>query len=353
MLMFAALLAAGCGKPGTPSVTAPPVVTPGPLPGPGQVPQADPMAVVKKVDAALAAPDGVDWAALEKECTQAVEKNAKPDFLAARGSVRAKLGRDDEAMADFEAALRLAADRHEWRRRRLDLLERRKMWAELSLDLDYLVGLDEKDLALRLKRAKARLAGGEWARAVEDYRLLVEAQPDNEELRFARAKAAVEAGDRELAVADVSNILAKKPSADLYAHRGEIQWRFKIKAKAREDFEKGLELDPKNVRCLIGLIEVVVKEEPPKAVELATRAIEIDEKSTGAWYLRGLARLYLKDRENGTKDLEKAVSLDPTIKEIVTSLLAATYEDLMKDRGKAGHGMEHKHDHDEKDHDDQ
>jgi tetratricopeptide (TPR) repeat protein len=46
-----------------------------------------------------------------------------------------------------------------------------------------------------------------------------------------------------------------------------------------------------------------------------TRAIELDSRNARAYYQRGLLRLHTKDYAGARKDLDEAVSLDPSLGE--------------------------------------
>ncbi len=326
-VLIAGLLVAGCSKP------APPVVvTPPPAPAPPAKPARPTAAqLVQKVEAALVS--GAVWADLDGELTEALQLKADADLLAARGSVRERMGRSNEALADYADAIRLAADRVELRRRRMALLEKQRQWGELSLDLDYIVAVDA-DPALRLKRAQVRARIEDFAHAVEDYTVLIEASPEDDALRMERARCAIEVGLRELAVGDLTHVLLKAPSADLYAMLGACEWRERRVAKTREYYEKGLKLDAKNFACLCGMAEVLARRDPKLAFEHADRAVALDPRSARALFLRGEARIFLLDRDAAVEDLLKAMDLDPSLKDPGTVLLNTSVEQLLKNRQK-------------------
>jgi tetratricopeptide (TPR) repeat protein len=286
------------------------------------------MALVRRIESA---PERSDWAAFEVETTHAISRKPLADLFAARGLVRVRLGRDDEALADFEQALRLAGDRHEWRRRRLDLFEKRGLWAELAADLDFIVALEPENLALRERRAKARIRCGEFSRAADDLALLIKRDPENDEFRLLRARAFNDAGQREQALADVTHVIAKRPSAELYALRGEFHWREKWIERATTDFEKAIELDGKHAGALAGLAEILLRTDAKQAAELAGRAAEAAPAMARAWFLRGYARLVIKDRDGAVGDFEKAWTLDESLKDVGTQLLSVPYARLVKE----------------------
>jgi len=341
-VLIAGLFVAGCSKP------APPVVVTPPLPPPAAVKPA-PLSAAKlaqKAEAALVA--GEVPADLEKELTEAITRKADADLLAARGSLRERMGRGDEALADYAQAIQLAADRLELRRRRMALLEKHQRWNELSLDLDYFVAADEKDLALRLKRARARVHIQDFAHAIEDFTVLIDASPEDDPLRMERARCASEVGQRELAVGDVTHVLLKAPSAELYATLGGYEWRERRFEETRQYYEKGLKLDAKNFSCLCGMAEILPRREPKVAFELADLAVTVNPKSARALFLRGQARLFLLDRNAAADDLLKAMDMDPSLKDQGMVLLDTPVEQLLKDRQK-DFGPDAKKDHDHKD----
>jgi tetratricopeptide (TPR) repeat protein len=321
------LVLAGCDKPPAP------VPPPPPPPVPVKV-DPDPAAAVKKVDASLASGQG-DWAALEKELAEFIAKKPSADLHSLRGRVLEKLGREDEALAEHSKAIALASDRHELRKHRLGLLERRKAWGEITTDLDFLIAGEESSLELRRARAKARMELALFAEAAQDLTVLLNADPENAELRLARATCSHECTNRELAVADITHVIRAKPSADLYARRALFQRHSAWFDKARDDYQAGLALDANHLDCLIGLAALKILKATKDALALAERAVAAHPKSAHAWFLRGQAKYLLGHRNEAIDDLDKSVELDGGLREQVIALKSTTVEQILKER-KAG-----------------
>jgi tetratricopeptide (TPR) repeat protein len=323
-LFFACAIVAGCDRP------VPPI--PPPVAGSPAIERRappPPIPLPTRAQTALSGRDAAVLEAVEKELTEVLEQAIETDLLVLRGRVRERLGRDEAALADFAAALQRAGDRHELRRCRLALLEKHELWAELALDLDYL-----DDATLRLLRARARAKAGEAARAVEDYGVLIAASPEDPVLRSERAACAMEAGSYAMAFADSTYLVEHFPTAENYARRGGFRRRTNGTEKALEDFSRGLELDPKNVESLIGLAELLMKTDPKKAIALSSIALEQTTENPHAWFVRGVSRLYLKERDGGAEDLRRAMQLKPGLAEMGNHLLSLPYEQLLKERAK-------------------
>ncbi len=312
-------LLAACHKPGPP----PPVVAESPRAAPAAAP-VDERAVI------LAEIERGDFAAAEGRLTALIQQQPSVDLHALRATVRERLGRDDDALDDLTRALTLGADRIDLRRRRVPMLEKRAMWAELALDLDCIVAEDPA-AGLRLKRAQAKARIGDHAGAVRDYDALIEKEPENDALRLDRARSILEVGDWERSIADVTHVLLKQPTAAMYGHRGHVYWRVRLEEKAVADFRKGLELDAGEPRCLVGMAEIVLKREPARCVEFATRAIAADGGAANSWFLRGMARLLLGEREKAAGDFAKAAEIDPSLKERGAQLMTVPRDQLLQE----------------------
>jgi tetratricopeptide (TPR) repeat protein/predicted Ser/Thr protein kinase len=88
--------------------------------------------------------------------------------------------------------------------------------------------------------------------------------------------------------------------------QGRRQLLAQNKAGAKESLERGLALgeEPQGLTLLAGLVE------PPRAEELATRALALDKASARALAVRGKARLDLGRAKEALADLEASLRLD-------------------------------------------
>jgi clorobiocin biosynthesis protein Clo-hal len=136
----------------------------------------DPAAAERALDEAVAAGRGGAWA------------------LALRGEARRHLGRLEESAADLDEAVRLCAAPPKERPGRLESLRAR---FEASIERSW---LEDRLLILR---AKARLAVGHHAGALEDADRALKVNPRQSEALVVRAKAAMAMGELERARADL------------------------------------------------------------------------------------------------------------------------------------------------------
>jgi tetratricopeptide (TPR) repeat protein len=319
------LLLVGCDPPPAPPPPPPPP------PAPPAPVQEDPAAVLKRARAALGAGNG-SWADLDRELTAAIERaRPDPELHATRADVRERMGREDEAYADYKRAVDLASDRPEFRRRRLRLTEKFGSTGEVATELEFIVAAWPDDLDLRLRKARALARDGRHQDALADFSLVLDKRPDDDPLWLERAACAIEAKDRERAVADITHLIARKPTADLYALRGDYQARFSFFIEAEADFRRGLEHDDSHPSALVGLTRIRIHTgRSDEALPLAERLIEV--KPSGlAYLLRGEAYVHLQRWEDpycpdprtelARRDLAKAVELDPSLADVAKDLL--------------------------------
>jgi tetratricopeptide (TPR) repeat protein len=102
--------------------------------------------------------------------------------------------------------------------------------------------------------------------------------------------------------------------------------------EAIKDFDKAIELDPKNSKAYyhrgFAKISLSMKEKVEsdttavdytEAIKDYTKAIELDPKHFSAYEMRGMARYFMGQYREAIKDYDKAIKLNP--KRVVTYLL--------------------------------
>ena len=188
-----------------------------------------------------------------------------------RGRLLVRERRDEEALAAFEAALKVVSDYAEAHRMRLDLLGKLKRHSEVIQSCDA---------------------------------LLAQAKP-SAELYQLRGLAKERLKDYPGAIADFTQAIVLRPgSAPLLAHRGELYLVTDAPRPAVRDFEEAIRRDPSNPDAYNGRgLARAILGDHQKAVADALIALRMAEP-TPRW-LYNAARIYAKAAIAATADVRK------------------------------------------------
>lgn len=180
-----------------------------------------------ELDAQLQAPKAKSSNGYDGSQTTSGEVYVSDPFTAAayhsRAIARANLGELDEAINDYQHALRI-----------------RPKWAEAYLGLGF-VQLDKKD----------------FAGAIDDFSRAIKLKPALVTAHHARGTALMKQGRMEPAVIDFTSALKLDPRmAEAYANRGLALMVLGREAEAKSDLNKCLELKPELKKDLEGRIDL-------------------------------------------------------------------------------------------------
>lgn len=100
-------------------------------------------------------------------------------------------------------------------------------------------------------------------------------------------------------------------SSELYYEYGHALWAGKNDQGALEAFHHALELNPYDSRASWEAGRILLPQDPATALQLVTKALEIDPKIPEALKIRGQALLALHRPTEAIEDLKKANVLDP------------------------------------------
>lgn len=207
-------------------------------------------------------------------------KNPDAPALARRAATLAGLGETDQALADYNEAVRLDP------KGQLALYGRGQL------------------LATR-KRS--------YTRAIEDFDRILAASPDNVDALIARASALAQLGNIGKAMVDLDRAISLAPSrAQAYVERGVAHTRNGELNLALQDFDAGLKRSPNNISGLINRAAVYSRQGRNQlAVRDLDLALRLDGFNPLAYYNRGYAHFVLKQYDKAISDYSIAIALDP------------------------------------------
>jgi tetratricopeptide (TPR) repeat protein len=130
------------------------------------------------------------------------------------------------------------------------------------------------------------------------------------------------------AIKDFQNAVAKAPDAPglHYALANALYLDGRL-PEALKEFERENQIDPYNYMAHVLTAVILLSENPEKALEASTQAIELKPELGPGHLVRGRALLSLKRPKDAITDLKKAAALDPNEK-TVHFQLALAYEQL-------------------------
>eukprot|EP00252_Welwitschia_mirabilis_P011252 TRINITY_DN2532_c0_g1_i1.p1 TRINITY_DN2532_c0_g1~~TRINITY_DN2532_c0_g1_i1.p1 ORF type:complete len:492 (+),score=117.94 TRINITY_DN2532_c0_g1_i1:125-1600(+) len=182
-----------------------------------------------------------------------------------------------------------------------------KDYSSAIAETGFLLKIDENNLQALLLRGKAYYYLADHDVAIRHYQKGLRLDPEHSELKKEYFK--------------LKNLLKKTKSAEESLGRGKLR-------TAVEDFKEALQVDSDhtahNVHLYLGLCRALVKLGRGKeAVEICSKALEIDGELLDALVQRGEAKLLTEDWEGSVNDLKEALQKSPQDMSIRESLMKA------------------------------
>lgn len=265
-----------------------------------------------------------------------------PKILRERGAVYLAVGRAEEALADFDAALKIdSADAasHDARGMALGFLQRYKEAREAFARAAQLAPTASGPL---LQRARMSAIMGEFDASVEDAERALELEPDSIDGLIIKAQALTLAGKAEQALKDANRAVDMKPESDDVLRI----WAMVIDKAGKTDhtiegLRKVVEANPDDAVSWLELgLLYAAKKDVPKAIDAFSAAIKLEPKREFAYHLRADTYLSKGMRKKAIADYERALRFDANNSGVLNNLawlMATAPEDELRDGDKALH----------------
>ena len=255
----------------------------------------------------------------------------------ARGLNREELGRDAEAIEDYDAALKLglpALEAEDLRQRRAELarrLEEAHLAPAKRADVYFNQGLSaahagrlqeaidhaEESLAQELS-ARALILRGDcrWKlkqvdAAIADFSEALRLEPRNVLALRQRALSLMSLGRGPEAIADFDRLLELDPgNVDAYVNRAVVKFRLGRIGEASLDYERALRLSPQSWDVLLGLASCKANlGRDAEAIEDYDRALALEPRYAPGYKERGLSKAKLGRHAEAIEDFDRALRL--------------------------------------------
>ncbi|MFM7108739.1 MAG: tetratricopeptide repeat protein [Planctomycetaceae bacterium] len=191
-----------------------------------------------------------------------------------------------------------------------------------------------------LQRARLLAVQEKFAEALSDLDLAVDLAPDDPGARLLRVRIRMQADDEQGAREDLESVLRRDPD-----NPGGLEMRAMLAAANQDfpaairDFRRLLSKRPDDVAILgqLGMLYLVA-DQPRKAIERFSRALELDDENFTCRRGRSDAAISIGDHEAALADLEIALALKPEDSGVLNNLawlLATSPDENIRDGARA------------------
>ena len=258
-----------------------------------------------------------------------------PDFATAyakRGSAKYNLGDYKGSIKDHNAAIGMGLDYAAAYVNRGVAKRNLRDYKGAIQDYNTAIRLDPEHVEAYINRGNAKSDLGNYETAIEDYNTAIRLKPKGIMLPLAyvrRASAKSDAGDNKGAVTDYDEAVRLKPSnlgilTIAYLNRGRAKFDLGDTKRAIEDYNEVIRLKPKNAvlaRAYVYRANAKSKlndnqgaiKDYDKAVRLVPEDIDFVAHVYGR---RAAVKLKLTDNKGAIEDCDAAILLDPGLAEV-------------------------------------
>jgi tetratricopeptide (TPR) repeat protein len=235
-----------------------------------------------------------------------------------RGAVYDLQREPDMALADYSAAIALDRGLVEAYFRRAEIYRSKRDLGAALADFDRILKIRPDNFHALYRRGYLSAAQGKTEAAVADFERASVVAPDADLGRAALAAAKRVRGQLtpDDVLADLEAFASGRGnlSPEFFVHRGNLHHRAGRYVEALADFDRALELDPRNpFAFLLRGGTRRAKGNTAGAVSDFSRAIELNPRVADAFLGRGLARLSLGQADEARQDFARAVAVDPDL----------------------------------------
>jgi tetratricopeptide (TPR) repeat protein len=256
------------------------------------------------------------------DCDRAIELDAKlASAWSNRGGAYVHLRRYEKAIADLTKAIELGSKGIEpWYNRGLayDELGRHE---KAAADFTKVIELRPKEADAWFRRGEDFYKLGQHEKAVADYTKLIELEPNDSEAWLSLGRPHYKLGQYDKVVADISKAIKLGLSADdlvrAYVLRAAAYSQLSRYEQSLKDYEAALTKSPANAAVLnefawmLANCPEIKLRDPKRAVELATKAVQLAPKAGGYWNTLGVAHYRAGDSKAALTAFEKSLELRP------------------------------------------
>ena len=243
--------------------------------------------------------------------------------LANRGDAEKVLGSAQEAIAAYDAAIRLTPDFAAAYAKRGSVKYNLEDYKGAIKDYDAAIGMGLDYATVYVNRGVAKRNLRDYKGAIKDYNTAIRLDPGNVEAYINRGNAMSDLGNYEMALEDYNTAIRLKPKGIIlplaYVKRASAKSDSSDKNGAIKDYDEAVRLKPNSLGILTvaylnrGLAKFHL-DNPKGAIEDYDEVIRLKPKTAvlaSVYVHRADAKSKLDDNEGAIKDYDEAVRLVP------------------------------------------
>jgi tetratricopeptide (TPR) repeat protein/S1-C subfamily serine protease len=184
---------------------------------------------------------------------------------------------------------------------------------EAIVDFDRAITLSPKYVQAYINRGIPKSELGNKQEAITDYNRAIALNPKSAQAYNNRGIAKSDLDKNQEAVIDYDRAIALNPKyAEAYSNRGIAKSYLGNKPEAIVDFDRAIILNPKYADAYSNRGVVKLRSgDKQGAISDCNRAISLDSKNANAYNNRGDARSSLGDKQGAISDYDRAITLNP------------------------------------------
>ena len=236
-----------------------------------------------------------------------------------RGQARMRFQQWKNAVDDFNDVISLEDEHLEARFERGVALLHLGHASKAEDDFSTVLELSPGHVAAARQRGYARRRQDDWLGALADFTRVIELQPDDWRSWFDRGEVQLKLGRHAAAVEDFSQSIELHPDEDhlplALTWRGIARYEMGYYRDALADGDRALETDSESVSCHNNLAWALATcpdetlRDPIRAIQLASRSIELHRQDGAAWNTLGVACFRAAKWEQSRQAFEESMNL--------------------------------------------
>ena len=240
----------------------------------------------------------------------------KPDFTEAyyyRGVVKFTLGQHKKAISDFDEVIRLNPDDANAYHIRRAIKNNLGLHKEVVSDFDEFIRLNPDDAEAYNNRGEAKEKLGQYKEAINDYGEAIRLKPDYVDAYNNRGNAKYELEQYEEAISDYDKSIHLDPDyAVAYYNLGLVKRDLGRHEEAISDFNEAARLDPNDPETYYnrGLAKGRLGQHEEEISDY-DEVIRLNSDHAEAYYYRGITKAQLGRYEEAINDFNEFIRLNP------------------------------------------
>ena len=228
-----------------------------------------------------------------------------------RGNVRYKLGRYSAAITDYDMAIQLNPDHADAYNNRGNAKHNLGRYSAAITDYDMAIQLNPDHADAYNDRGNAKYKLGQHTAAITDYNITIRLKPDHADAYNNRGNAKHNLRQYDAAIADYNiAILLNSDYADAYNNRGRAKYNLGRYSAAITDYNTAIRLKPNFAPAYIrrGFVKEKLGQ-PNAAIADYDIAIQLKPDFAFAYYNRGVVKALIEQTSEAKQDFQTALRL--------------------------------------------